>query len=120
MGPVPERRRFALYVRKETGTEEELEAFNMAAFGLGGFGGGGPGGFGSLGAALGALRPGFEEQYHCYPVSFQVRCLSAVIALHRVANETGGLVYLLRTSHSTEHVQVPIISFMFCLSIYVR
>eukprot|EP00904_Undaria_pinnatifida_P002860 jgi/Undpi1/12575/HiC_scaffold_6.g02244.m1 len=42
----------------------------MAAFGLGGFGdmGGGPGGLGGMG--MGAPR-GFEEQYHCYPVSFQ-------------------------------------------------
>lgn len=41
----------------------------MAAFGLGGFGqmGGGPGGLGDMG-----VPRGFEEQYHCYPVSFQV------------------------------------------------
>ena len=43
----------------------------MAAFGLGGFGDmrGGPGGLGGMG--IGGPR-GFEEQYHCYPVSFQV------------------------------------------------
>lgn len=41
----------------------------MAAFNFGGFGGDG-GGLGAMG--MGAPR-GFEEQYHCYPVSFQVR-----------------------------------------------
>ncbi|CAN0105808.1 unnamed protein product [Ascophyllum nodosum] len=42
----------------------------MAGFGFGGFGDmrGGPGGLGGMG--LGISR-GFEEQYHCYPVSFQ-------------------------------------------------
>ena len=52
----------------------------MAAFGLGGFGDmrGGPGGIAGLG--LGAPR-GFEEQYHCYPVSFQVS--SYVLVLFR-------------------------------------
>eukprot|EP00752_Nemacystus_decipiens_P009714 g8674.t1 len=39
----------------------------MAAFNFGGFGGDG-GGLGALG--MGPPR-GFEEQYHCYPVSFQ-------------------------------------------------
>lgn len=43
----------------------------MAAFNFGGFGGDG-GGLGALGLGMGAPR-GFEEQYHCYPVSFQVR-----------------------------------------------
>lgn len=41
----------------------------MAAFNFGGFGGDG-GGLGALGMGL---PRGFEEQYHCYPVSFQVR-----------------------------------------------
>lgn len=41
----------------------------MSAFGLGG----GPGGFGGMGMGMGMGAPrGFEEQYHCYPVSFQV------------------------------------------------
>ncbi|CAM9343145.1 unnamed protein product [Ectocarpus sp. 4 AP-2014] len=40
----------------------------MSAFGLGG----GPGGFGGMGLGMGMGAPrGFEEQYHCYPVSFQ-------------------------------------------------
>lgn len=41
-------------------SEREMSAFGM------GFGGG-PGGLGGMGAPR-----GFEEQYHCYPVSFQV------------------------------------------------
>lgn len=45
----------------------------MAAFNFGGFGGDG-GGLGALG--MGPPR-GFEEQYHCYPVSFQVRGASS-------------------------------------------
>lgn len=41
----------------------------MSAFGLGG----GPGGFEGMGMGMGMGAPrGFEEQYHCYPVSFQV------------------------------------------------
>lgn len=49
----------------------------MAAFGLGGFGDmrGGPGGLGGMG--MGGPR-GFEEQYHCYPVSFQVTIYTLV------------------------------------------
>lgn len=44
----------------------------MSSFGMGGFGDmrGGGQGLGVLEAALSAAR-GFEEQYHCYPVSFQ-------------------------------------------------
>lgn len=55
----------------------------MAAFGLGGFGDlrGGPGGI--VGLGLGAPR-GFEEQYHCYPVSFQVSSYVLLMLLYNV------------------------------------
>ncbi|CAM9487313.1 unnamed protein product, partial [Discosporangium mesarthrocarpum] len=44
----------------------------MAGFGMGGFGDlMGGGGMGGGRGGGGAFSRGFEEQYHCYPVSFQ-------------------------------------------------